>query len=437
MVFLSKKHVKIDLPFCEKYRDAAFKISNIGRWVVMVSGSQMLEDIRRASEDQLSFDDAVGEISEDPYHVAIVRTSLTRNIGTRFADIHDEILTAFSELIPTSNNSWTLVPALETVMHIVCRTSNRLFVGLPLCRQPDYVKLNEQFTVNVVLRGNVIRMFPPFIRPIMGRLLSTVSSDTKLAVSHLQPYIEKQVDCIQAGGVPQNDFIYWLLEVAKGSQRTVHDISLRLLAINFAAIHTTSHALTHALYYLATYPEYAEPMREEVRVVTNEEGWTKMAMDKLHKVDSFVRESQRLTAGGVALARKVLKDFSFSNGVTVPAGTHIAFCSYSTHTDERNYPHAREFQGFRFADLRDKASTDLGKHQIVSLSPDNVTFGIGRHACPGRFFAANELKAMIAYIVLSYDVKLPDECNGKRPPDLWIGANPIPNMKAKLLFKRR
>lgn len=48
-----------------QYRDSTFKISNIGRWIVMVSGPQMLDDIRRASEDQISFEDAVGEVWMD------------------------------------------------------------------------------------------------------------------------------------------------------------------------------------------------------------------------------------------------------------------------------------------------------------------------------------------------------------------------------------
>ena len=32
--------------------------------------------------------------------------------------------------------------------------------------------------------------------------------------------------------------------------------------------------------------------------------------------------------------RKALKDFTFSNGVTVPAGTHIAVATYAAHMDE-------------------------------------------------------------------------------------------------------
>lgn len=43
-------------------------------------------------------------IRTDPYHVSIVRTPLTRNLGSRFEDIADEIQAAFSEIIPATEN---------------------------------------------------------------------------------------------------------------------------------------------------------------------------------------------------------------------------------------------------------------------------------------------------------------------------------------------
>jgi hypothetical protein len=46
-------------------------------------------------------------------------------------------------------------------------------------------------------------------------------------------------------------------------------------------------------------PEYVEPIRKEVDAVITKEGWTKAAIDKMHKVDSFIRETQRLD--GLAL----------------------------------------------------------------------------------------------------------------------------------------
>lgn len=39
---------------------------------------------------------------------------------------------------------------------------------------------------------------------------------------------------------PKNDLISWLLDDAVSHQRTVRDITLRVLSSNFAAIHTTS-----------------------------------------------------------------------------------------------------------------------------------------------------------------------------------------------------
>ncbi len=54
---------------------------------------------------------------------------------------------------------------------------------------------------------------------------------------------------------------------------------------------------------------------------------------------------------------------------------------------------------------------------------------------PGRFFAANELKAMLGYIVLNYDLKLPT--SGPRPENLYFGSNVIPPPVADILFRRR
>jgi cytochrome P450 len=51
---------------------------------------------------------------------------------------------------------------------------------------------------------------------------------------------------------------------------------------------------THALYYLATYPEYAQPLRVEVEGAINDNGWTKHALMKMRKLDSFIKESLRL-----------------------------------------------------------------------------------------------------------------------------------------------
>lgn len=55
-------------------------------------------------------------------------------------------------------------------------------------------------------------------------------------------------------------------------------------------------------------------------------------------------------------------------------------------------------------------------------------------ASPGRFFAVNEMKLMLAFTLLRYDVKTKD---GKRPKEMKFHAFFIPDMNAEILFKRR
>jgi hypothetical protein len=48
-----------------------------------------------------------------------------------------------------------------------------------------------------------------------------------------------------------------------------------------------------AILNLAAHPEHVAPLREEVTEVVNQHGWTKAALSKMRKVDSFLKESAR------------------------------------------------------------------------------------------------------------------------------------------------
>jgi cytochrome P450 len=179
---------------------------------------------------------------------------------------------------------------------------------------------------------------------------------------------------------PKNDMMQWLIEEAPEDYLTVFRIANRLLSINFAAIHTSSLTFTHALYQLAEHPEYALILREEVEAVVSAHGWTKAALGKMRKVDSFIRESQRLWGISAAtLQRMALKPFAFSNGLTVPAGTIIQCASTSLHTDAEYFDEPGRFNPWRFADMREEDGENM-KHQMVATSAQMISFGHGRPA---------------------------------------------------------
>ena len=82
----------------------------------------------------------------------------------------------------------------------------------------------------------------------------------------------------------------------------------------------------------------------------------------------------------VTMTRLALRPFTFSNGVTVPTGTLIAVPTGPIHKDGEIYPNPDEFDGFRFAKLRERDGDAVARHQAHSTSVDHVTFGYGRHA---------------------------------------------------------
>jgi len=88
----------------------------------------------------------------------------------------------------------------------------------------------------------------------------------------------------------------------------------------------------------------------------------------------------------VALTRKVLKPFTFSNGVTLPAGTHISAHLHGTHYDGSLYEDHEEFDGFRFIDKEPKDEIEAEKvvlkprQAMYMTSKTYLAFGHGRHA---------------------------------------------------------
>ena len=153
------------------------------------------------------------------------------------------------------------------------------------------------------------------------------------------------------------------------------------------------------MYRLLANPKYLEPLRQEIEAAIAEEGWTKAGMDRLHKLDSFLRETIRMDTTGIGLLdflntslllitvlqvilyRLALRPFTFSNGVTIPAGTLITAPSSAIHMDEGIYSNPEQFDGFRFSNARDMDEDfTTTRYSAVSASPEHLGFGVGRHA---------------------------------------------------------
>lgn len=77
-----------------------------------------------------------------------------------------------------------------------------------------------------------------------------------------------------------------------------------------------------------------------------------------------------------------MKDYKFSDGTYVPAGTLVVAPVASTHRDAENYENSDIFDPLRFVNLREEDASGNGgvKYQYVATSTEYLGFGHGRHA---------------------------------------------------------
>lgn len=119
----------------------------------------------------------------------------------------------------------------------------------------------------------------------------------------------------------------------------------------------------------------------------------------MHRLDSFLRESQRMNGIGFGMPafivpvavtkdeyrylahifRKMFTDLTFSNGITLPAGTYITAPINAIHYDDKHYQDTEVFNPWRFYDLRE-VSDGPNKYQYVTPSAEYLAFGYGKHA---------------------------------------------------------
>ncbi|KAJ5657107.1 hypothetical protein N7507_009057 [Penicillium longicatenatum] len=191
------------------------------------------------------------------------------------------------------------------------------------------------------------------------------------------------------------DYIEETANKGEGYDQTVSQIGFQM-----AAIHTTSDLLSKVIWKLCEHPDLIQPLRDEVISVIGDGGWQKTSLLKLKLMDSVVKETHRLAPhSNLSMQRIVTEDMQLQDGLDIPKGTYVAV------TTNHMWKSEPKFDGYRYLNMRSQAGKEHKAH-LVAYSLDHMGFGIGRHACPGRFFAANEVKIALCHILLKYDWKL-------------------------------
>ncbi|KAJ6131758.1 cytochrome P450 [Penicillium samsonianum] len=399
-----------------------------------------------------------------PVHKKLITTTLTNQIANILPDLAEETRWSFEHYWGTNTDSFRDVTIWESMGRIVGSATNRAFVGLPYCRDPALLDAGFGFAQAVPLSARLLSFVWKPLRFLASPLLTLPCRLYEYRFARiLFPEIDRRMrEMVDSSSPPsssrldpkipeKNDFLQWSIKQAidSGDPRMWKPRTLagRILLLNLVSIHTSSLTITNVILDLvSSKPEVIEELRAEIKTILTETGgaWTKAAFVKMEKLDSVFRESARLnTLVAIGLRRKVVakEGFTSSAGVHIPCGNFCAVHNVGVVHDASVFPDPDTFQPFRFVGMRRDIETDnsIDDHlqrarlTFAATGTDYLAFGNGRQACPGRFFAASELKMMLAYALMYYDLEMME----KRPSERWLGILRIPAPDAKIRIRRR
>jgi hypothetical protein len=289
----------------------------------------MVSEIRSLPEEKISFKKhtyhrmlgqytGIGS-SDQPEAIRAIKVDLTRNVAKILSDLQDEIKYALDENVGDCPD-WKPVPVYLTLLKVISLVSGRAFVGLPLSRDPEWTEATINFTKDVVAAMISIRKVPAFLRPIVSPYLPELRklmSYRNFAADKMAPQVNAILSAhrekvkgiaslndeeAESAAIKGNfNLVHWMIGQFKDPEKAnAMELGRQQMTAAFAAIHPIGMATSYAVFDLAAYPQYMAQLRAEIEAVVSEENYPdrqlrKTSVPKLKKLDSFMKESQRMS----------------------------------------------------------------------------------------------------------------------------------------------
>ncbi|KAL8825028.1 MAG: hypothetical protein Q9191_004661 [Dirinaria sp. TL-2023a] len=358
-----------------------------------------------------------------------VQNKLTPRIGAFTAVVKEELDFAMEWDFPKGQEEWVMTDLNKTILRVISRITLRTFVGYPLCRNEELLSLNCLIVEEIFLTMVLMRFFPIFLHPLVGFLLPScwrIRRIKKRIVAIVAPYIRqrRRMQAIEGETYRKpEDVLQWMMDLANEKEGQPENLATRYIYAILGSLFSVSGVIKDTLYEITARPEYIPSLRKEIeQAMAEDKGWQKTTHAKLQKLDSFMKEVQRVNPpsapypSSVGFKRVVMEPITLSDGLHLPRGTYICVVTTSHLQDDVAAPGPDNFDGYRY--LKKAQDPNAGRLLFTSTDIDHIHFGHGRYACPGRHFASMEIKAVLTRILTKYDMKFPE--GQGRPRNLTI-----------------
>ncbi|TLD23277.1 hypothetical protein PspLS_07019 [Pyricularia sp. CBS 133598] len=430
----------------EKYKDKPFRmITENGdllilpaEWVMEIKSNPRLAFSPAIRDDNHAYLPAFAALAGPVVTPKYASSALTKQLQYLTEPISREASAALHDVFLDNTEEWREITP-QSIMSVVSRMSCRIFMGEELCNNKDWIAATSELTHALLKLRHSLTLWRRELRPIVYRFKPDAKEVERKYVrcrEVLQPYVDRRLRLMKEADArgeksPYDTGIEWF----QRELGDAHDPAVLQINLSIVAIHTTTNLLIQTMVLLAKHPEFLNPMREEVVRVFGTMGITKASVAKLEFMDSCFKEAQRMAPFlTVYFYRKATEDVRLSNGFLIKAGTKVGINGLGVLLNEKIHKDPLTYNPYRWMELR-RTPGEESKAQLVSTNSQMFGFGLGLHACPGRFFAASEVKIALAHIVIKYDFELAPGVAELKPH--VIGTFNALNPATKLLVRRR
>ncbi|KAI5925015.1 putative cytochrome P450 [Camillea tinctor] len=445
----------------QKFKNRTFQLVQIDKDVVVLPLS-LLEELSAIpsviasphgalEHDLLGSYNGLDLVLETRLHHSIVQRKLTPRLGLITPGLERELRTAFQACFPKCDGDWVEFQPYYALGAISARLSAYAIVGPAFCRDPAWLDITFDYTENLFRTIVILRLFPSWMRPVVCRLLPSFwrnQHHIRAAKALLGPKIQELLDKNDNGSwspqstEDQTNVLSWLIDTVKGKDRTPDTIAHVQVLLALASVHTTLLRIVNVLYDLTANPELFNELRQEIETVTSDhKEFDIIPYEKLHKLDSVLRESQRMSPPTVTgLKRLFRQPYTFQNGLRIPENTYVCMPVFAIENDPVHTPNPDIFDGlrnYRIMMAQQDKKDDKSAEQFQFSSPGRtvLNFGYGKSACPGRFFASLTVKMLFAKLLTEYEFKfLPGT---GRPSNVIVHEFLFPWPWQKMLVRRK
>ncbi|KAI1330891.1 cytochrome P450 [Xylariaceae sp. FL0255] len=382
-------------------------------------------------------------------HTQVLKNKVAPELSNHLEKASDELDYGWQLDVP-QHEDWVEVDIQEIARMLVARMSARIFVGKPACRDPKWLRVCLDFTIDAFTTAFLLRMFPTGMRFIAAWFIPSryrLKRHRAKAASVVRDFMKRHKDLMRRKGEGEDvkneeTLLDWMFEKGDDEETTVTEMANRQLIMTLASVHTTSTNTATFLFELCAHPEWVTVLRDEIEDVKRQTGDASKTDIKrwhrqLERMDSFLLECFRLHPPILLSPQRVaLQPYTLKDGVHIPKGCRIAFANAEHQMDPEVTADPHTFDPMRSYRKRHSASDQYDRNQAVLTDlNNNLTFGYGNQSCPGRFLGVAEIKMLLSRLILEFDFRYPE---GKSMPQtLSADENVFLDPRATLMMRKR